>query len=311
MNRNTIIWTVILLLAVAYLLGRTTLTEHGMGKAYVRAVEVNSTDPDPSHRWTIPENATPAQYRQAMAEDPNQTEYKFSLSRTIEIWLAAFFTLCILSFLYGDNPFFKLAESVIIGVSAAYGMIVMFWTTIIPNLFGKLFPGWIQSWAMPGIEAESDYSYTIPLILGIMLLWKLAPKGKWISRWPLAFIIGTTAGMRLVGFLHANFLAQINSTILPLWAVSSADSFDFWAMVRAMILVVGVLCGIVYFLFSFEHKGIVGKTAKMGIWVLMITFGASFAYTVMGRIALIAMRIEFLLDDWLWLIDPAMKRAGL
>ena len=41
----------------------------------------------------------------------------------------------------------------------------------------------------------------------------------------------------------------------------------------------------------------------------MITFGASFGYTVMGRIALLAIRIEFLLDDWLWLIDP-LRRHG-
>jgi hypothetical protein len=53
-----------------------------------------------------------------------------------------------------------------------------------------------------------------------------------------------------------------------------------------------------------------GHTAKVGIWVLMITFGASFGYTVMGRIALLAIRIEFLLDDWLWLIDPTHRRAA-
>jgi hypothetical protein len=40
----------------------------------------------------------------------------------------------------------------------------------------------------------------------------------------------------------------------------------------------------------------------------MITFGAAFGYTVMGRIALLAIRIEFLLDDWLWLIDPLKQR---
>ena len=51
-----------------------------------------------------------------------------------------------------------------------------------------------------------------------------------------------------------------------------------------------------------------GKTARVGIWFLMITFGAAFGYTVMGRIALLAIRLEFLFDDWLWIIDPAMNR---
>jgi hypothetical protein len=70
-----------------------------------------------------------------------------------------------------------------------------------------------------------------------------------------------------------------------------------------------VLCCLTYFFFSFEHKGIVGKAARVGIWILMITFGASFGYTVMGRIALLAIRLEFLLDNWLWLIDPTRQRV--
>jgi hypothetical protein len=31
----------------------------------------------------------------------------------------------------------------------------------------------------------------------------------------------------------------------------------------------------------------------------------------MGRIALLAIRLEFLFDDWLWLIDPLNRRLGL
>ena len=167
---------------------------------------------------------------------------------------------------------------------------------------------------MPGLYPERDefwFLYLVPLFLGILLLMRLSPSGAWISRWPLAFIIGTTAGMRLVGFLHADFLSQISNTIIPVWVTDSAGRFDFWESLRSLIIVLGVLCGIVYFFFSIEHKGIVGKTAKVGIWYLMITFGAAFGYTVMGRIALLAIRLEFLMDDWLWLIDPGLKRLGM
>lgn len=311
MKREQLIWTVIFVVGGLFLLGRMVFTEHGIGKAYIHAVEVNKDDPNPDHRWTKYENALPRDYHTAMLENPDQTEYKVSLSRTIGIWVAAFFTLFIMSFLYRDNPFYKVAESVVVGISAAYWMVVGFWTTIIPNLLGKLFPGWIQSWAMPGLEAEADYFYIFPLILGIMLLWRLAPKGGWISRWPLAFIIGTTAGIRLIGFLHADFLSQIRNSIITIWVTDPTGTFDFWGSIRSLIIIVGVLSGIVYFFFSIEHKGFVGKTAKLGIWFLMITFGAAFGYTVMGRIALLAIRLEFLMDDWLWLIDPALKRLGM
>ena len=309
MKRETLISTSLLVLGALFLAGRMFLTEHGMGKAYVRAVEIKPKEVLTDVSWMKYENATQRQYHESLKQDPNQTKYKFSLSRTIGIWVAAFFTLFILSFLYRDNPFYKIAESVVVGVSAAYWMVVGFWTTIVPNLLGKLSPEWIKSWAMPGLDTNAEYIYLVPLIMGIMLIWRLAPKGGWISRWPLAFIIGTTAGMRLIGFLHADFLGQIRNTIMSLAVYSPETGLNFWDSIKNIIIVIGVLTTIVYFFFSIEHEGLVGQTAKVGIWFLMITFGAAFGYTVMGRIALLAIRMEFLMNDWLWLIDPSHTRV--
>ena len=309
MKRETLISTSLLVLGALFLAGRIFLTEHGMGKAYVRAVEIKPKEVVTDVSWTKYENATQRQYHESVDQDPNQTQFQFSLSRTIGIWVAAFFTLFIFSFLYRDNPFYKIAESVVVGVSAAYWMVVGFWTTIVPNLLGKLAPEWINSWAMPGLDTEAEYIYLVPLIMGIMLIWRLAPKGGWISRWPLAFIIGTTAGIRLIGFIHADFLGQIRNTIMSLAVYSPETGFNVWDSIKNIIIVIGVLTTIVYFFFSIEHEGLVGQTAKVGIWFLMITFGAAFGYTVMGRIALLAIRMEFLMNDWLWLIDPSHTRV--
>ena len=309
MKRDTLISTSLLVLGALFLAGRIFFTEHGMGKAYVRAVEIKPKEVVTDVSWTKYENATQRQYHESVEQDPDQTQFQFSLSRTIGIWVAAFFTLFILSFLYRDNPFYKIAESVVVGVSAAYWMVVGFWTTIVPNLLGKLAPEWIKSWAMPGLDTKAEYIYLVPLIMGIMLIWRLAPKGGWISRWPLAFIIGTTAGIRLIGFIHADFLGQIRNTIMSLAVYSPETGLNFWDSIKNIIIVIGVLTTIVYFFFSIEHEGLVGQTAKVGIWFLMITFGAAFGYTVMGRIALLAIRMEFLMNDWLWLIDPSHTRV--
>jgi hypothetical protein len=306
MKRDTRIWLVVMLLGAAALLGRALLSEQGMGREYVRGV------PMANGQWTQYNPATFGEYQRAEAAQPDQTDVRFSMPRTIGLWLAAFFTLAIFSFLYRDNPFYKIAEAVLVGVSAAYWMVVAFWDVIVPNLIGKIWPSLVQAWAMPGLsgpEAEQNLSYVVALVLGGMLLWRLSPKGGWIARWPLAFIIGTTAGLRLIAFLHGDFLVQIRNTILPL-VVLQAGGVDFWASLQNTLIVGGVLCCLVYFFFSFEHKGVVGATARVGIWVLMITFGAAFGYTVMGRIALLAIRFEFLLDDWLWLIDPAARRTA-
>ena len=309
MKRETLISTSLLILGALFLAGRIFLTEHGMGKAYVRAVEIKQKEIVTDVSWTKYENATQRQYHESVDQDPDQTQFQFSLSRTIGIWVAAFFTLFIFSFLYRDNPFYNIAESVVVGVSAAYWMVVGFWTTIVPNLLGKLAPEWINSWAMPGLDTKAEYIYLVPLIMGIMLIWRLAPKGGWISRWPLAFIIGTTAGIRLIGFIHADFLGQIRNTIMSLAVYSPETGFNVWDSIKNIIIVIGVLTTIVYFFFSIEHEGFVGQTAKVGIWFLMITFGAAFGYTVMGRIALLAIRMEFLMNDWLWLIDPSHTRV--
>ena len=54
-------------------------------------------------------------------------------------------TLAIFSFLYGDNPFYKVAEALLVGVSAAYWMVVAFWDVLVPNLMGKLWPSLVQA----------------------------------------------------------------------------------------------------------------------------------------------------------------------
>jgi len=343
MKRETLIWTVVLLIGAAIFLANGLI--RGAGSTYVKVDQqqfVRVIDPaaraenakpawmpraaaeakgienlpaegsDDSISWESRGGATKAEFDAAGGpEQPTNVypHFEWSLSRTIGTWIAALFTLFIFSFLYRDNPLYKIAESVVVGVSAAYWMVVGFWAVIIPNLVGKIHPPAIE-WAMPGLEEDANYWYIVPLILGIMLLWRLAPMAGWISRWPLAFIIGTTAGLRLIAYMQGDFLAQIRNAIIPLWAVDESGSFQFWETLKAFFLIAGVLVCLVYFFFSFEHKGVVGKTARVGIWVLMITFGAGFGYTVMGRIALLAIRIEFLFDDWLWLIDPTGKRLA-
>ena len=83
----------------------------------------------------------------------------FSWSRTIGLWIAALGTFAIMSFLWGDNVFYKLAEAVVVGASAAYAMVVGFWTGIIQNLFGKLIPSVMRDTVLPGLpvtQAQID-----------------------------------------------------------------------------------------------------------------------------------------------------------
>jgi hypothetical protein len=254
-------------------------------------------------QWTTYDVVPDSELTQAAIDSGQAT---LSWSRTIGLWLAAMFTLFILSFLVGDNPAYKFAEAMVVGTSAAYVMVIGLWDVFVPNLLAKLFPVLVQSWTLPGMDASGGFQwlYIIPAILIIMLLFQLMPSGGWISRWPIAFFIGITAGYRMIGYVEADLVAQIKAGIVPLW-ITGEGGFEFWPTFNACLLTVATLSAMVYFFFSIEHKGLVGRTARVGIWFLMITFGASFGYTVMGRIALLAARLEFLFGDWLHFIPSS------
>lgn len=221
------------------------------------------------------------------------------------LWVGAALTLFALSFLYGDNPFYKLTENVFVGVSAAYWMVMGFWSTIVPKLLANLVP------EVPVHLFGMDYSldvplgrrlfYLVPLILGLLLVARLHPRGRRLGALPLAFVLGVTAGLRLLGHLDAGFMAQIRSSMVPL-AVASEGGFNLARTLDAILLTGGVLVCLFYFTFARRDSGALGATARAGLWILMVTFGASFGFTVMGRIAMLVGRMEFLLQDWLGLI---------
>ena len=137
--------------------------------------------------------------------------------------------------------------------------------------------------------------------LGLLMLMRLFPKIGWVSRWPLAFIVGATAGLYLVTYFASNVMVQIEDTLRPLAGENySAPLAD---IVGNTVVFIGTFSGLVYFFFSKEHTGVFGKTARVGIFFLMVTFGASFGYTVMSRMSLLIGRLDFLFSDWLGLIQ--------
>ena len=128
-------------------------------------------------------------------------------------------------------------------------------------------------------------------LLGVMIFARLFPKMSWVSRYPLAFVMGNTAGIYLTSELHGRLIAQVASTFVDL-----SGPIDM--IILNSIIVVGVLSTLIYFYFSKEHTGALGATARVGIWFIMIAFGAHFGYTVMGRISLLIGRIQFIFIDW-------------
>lgn len=267
---------------------------------------------------------------------------------TIEIlgvWLAVLLTFSIFSYLYDDNPFYKAAEHLYVGISAGYVFAMSFWTQVQPNLFGRLWPrlmdtdessvlqsiwfsiyeilnfittgfGTLERSVFPkdGIEGYDEIRiiYVIPFILGIFMILRLFPKFGWLARWSIAYIVGMAAGLRLYAYLNSNIIAQIRASGIDF-------SSDWGSIFNESIILIGTIAGLVYFFFSKEHTGIVGKISKVGIYFLMISFGAHFGFTVMGRISLLIGRfydlIEYSGDSYsnatLWILGIMIILLGV
>lgn len=195
-------------------------------------------------------------------------------------WIAAGLTIAIFSFLYKDNPLYKFAEHLFVGVSAGFSVIYVWAFDLKPMLIDRFV-------SEHGVER---WILLVPAILGILMLTRWVEKYAYISRLPIAFTVGIGSGLAITGSVQGFLLPQMQATFLPLTSVNN------------IILVVGVITTILYFYFSHEFKGGSNLILRVAIVFIMISFGASFGYTVMARISLLIGRMFFLLSDWLHII---------
>lgn len=215
----------------------------------------------------------------------------------IGIWIGALLTLGILSFLYKDNILYKIAEAVFVGISAGYWFITYFWDNLYRKAYVGIFVGEPQNLPDGTQVHNHNYWLIVGVILGVLMLLRLSNKVGWIARWPIAFIVGATAGLKLMVYLVTDATAQVYATVNNLVGIAGIGN-----VIGAIVVAVGTFAALIYFFFSKEHRGAFGAAAKLGTWILMITFGASFGYTVMSRMSLLIGRVDFLLTDWLRLI---------
>ena len=216
---------------------------------------------------------------------------------SIGTWIAAGLTLFMFSFIYKDNPLFRFGEHLYLGISAGYGSTVYWISYIKPKLIYPLFPTLDPSYGTPGGTSQK-YWVIIPAIMGIFILMRLVPGKAWLSRITFAFIIGGGTGIGLPLVVLNAFLPQFSATVQAIpWKVTSLDEATL--LLNSLVLFFGALTVLVYFFFSVEHRGFAGGVSRVGIYFLMISFGASFGYTIMARVSLLIGRIQFLMFDWI------------
>lgn len=207
------------------------------------------------------------------------------------LWTTAaiLLTLATFSFLYRDNPFYRVAEHLFVGVSVGYFTIILWYNGLVPTLFDRIWDG--------------KWWYFFPAILGMMMWFRFSKKKGWISRYPIAFYLGIATGVAIPVEMQNRVNRQLADTL-----IAPDFSVGFWNGISEIVIIVGVLSGLFYFFFSVAHKGVFGGIAKTGIYILMIGFGASFGYTVMGRISLLIQRVQYTRD---WMLGANQAGGGI
>jgi hypothetical protein len=202
----------------------------------------------------------------------------------IVIWLGALATLLLYSILYRENPYYRFAEHLFLGLAAGYG-VYQIWST---NLF--------QNWYEP-LFIRGQWLWTIAFVAGLMYFMVYSRRFSWMSRTVMMMILAFDAGSYFRLFA-GDWISQIGDTFRPL-----VSPHPPYLLINNVIFVGAALAVMVYFLFSFEHRSRgLRYTATSGRWLMMIAFGAMFGSTVMARMSLFIGRLSYMFQDWIHLI---------
>jgi len=216
----------------------------------------------------------------------------------IGVWIAAGLTLMMYSFLYKDNPLFKFGEHLYVGITVGYALCYAWFSIVWPDLVKPLYRVIVATTGKsiePPLERYETWWLVIPLFFSILMLTRFLPRISWLSRWSFAFIMGTGSGMSIPYVVSASLFKQMEPTLRPFIIKGTTTTTTLVDTTSALLILIGVIAVLLYFFFSLEHKGVIGGVARLGIFYMMVAFGAAFGYTIMARESLAIARVQELI----------------
>lgn len=224
--------------------------------------------------------------------------------------VGVFFTVFIYSFLWKENPLSRAVEHLFVGLAAVFTVGVVWDAAVRAGFLG---PTKIVEWYQGVAGAEYGWIWFIPLFVGFMYLFFFVKKYFFLYRYPVAIVAGIQAGLIITGMISANFVAQIEGTVtLP---IIGDGVWEGWPPqgLNSILIIVGVITALSFFFFTWEHRGALGISTRIGRYFLMATFGSFYGGTVMARMSLLIGRLRFLYEEkypatdpwfWTWYLIP-------
>ena len=202
------------------------------------------------------------------------------------VWLAAALALAYFSGIFEENPAFRFVEHLFVGISSANSVV-------------QTYEQYIKGTIEQNMIARGEWHLIVPIVIGLLVYTRFMPNRdvNWLARIPLAFWIGIGSAIVLVRQFRAGFIVNLTATFVPLF------TGDIQTTLNNCVLAIGVFCVISYFFFTFEQKGPLAVTAKIGRYMMMLAFGAAYGNTIMARSAVLLGRMQYLLGNWLGIIE--------
>ena len=198
----------------------------------------------------------------------------------VQIWIGALGTLMLYSFLYKENPFYRVVEHMFIGLSAAH--------TVVLYVDRYLRPVWRDE------ITQGRYSLLIPMVLGLLVYTRYSKGISWVARIPISLTVGYGVGY-VLAFQPLTFLKQVVDNFIRFAGATPGIT------INNILFFVLSMSALAYFFFtvSKERYASLRWASSLGRMTIIIALGAAYGNTVQGRISLLLGRAQFLLKDWL------------
>jgi hypothetical protein len=199
-------------------------------------------------------------------------------------------TLMVFSYLIGDNPLFRIAVYLFIGVASGYAATIVWHYVLVPKLSQAL--GSFNPLAI------------VPLILGLSLLTKLLPRISWIGSFAMAVLVGVGAAAAVGGALIGTLLPQAQAAIDGFDLRSAGGGSPLLQLVEGGVMFLGTVFTLASFHFSAgraadgapKSNRIIEGVAWVGRIFIAITFGVLFAGVYMSALTAMIERLSFILN---------------
>jgi len=210
------------------------------------------------------------------------------LSQFVGPIIGAILTLFVLSYVIGDNPLYRLALHIFIGVLIGYSL-------------GIAVREVLLRMALPGL-LSNPLSVLVPLVLGMLLLFKGFPRQAFVGNFSVAYLIGVGTAVALGGTLLGTLGPQVRATGEAL-SPASLSSLRF-GLLDGLMIVVGTVCTLLTFTFTrgdgqredVTWRSIVQGAAWIGRLFLVVAFGVAFAGALTASLSVFVGRMEQLID---------------